>query len=100
MTEKERLKIYDTLREFHKNKLLRTMHNPKLSNWEKNALEAIACVLYLAEGVFGSEESTIRVPKKKITDKSDRFDAPDYEVPIEAEAHNEGVNKTIDKITE
>jgi len=35
-------------------------------------------------------------PKKKITKKCNSFDAPDFEVPIELEAYNEGYNQACD----
>jgi len=36
-------------------------------------------------------------PTKKVTPKDSSFDAADYDVPIEVEAYNNGVNETIDQ---
>lgn len=52
---KDRLKIYDILREFHKKKLHPIM-DKKLTAWDMNALEALDSVFYLAESVFVGEE--------------------------------------------
>ena len=46
------LKIYDTMRQFHKNELLPIMDKYKLGEWEKNALETLSGVLYLVEYIF------------------------------------------------
>jgi hypothetical protein len=46
-----RLQIYDTLRGFHKEALF-NMLDDRLTEWERNALEALSGVLYLCEGVF------------------------------------------------
>lgn len=53
---KKNLKIYDKLRQFHKNDLMELLDIVDLSGAEFNALEALSGVLYLAEGVFCIED--------------------------------------------
>ena len=63
------LRIYDRLRDMHN--ILKDMRcwnfgkvYEGLSDWEKNALEAVDSVLYLAEGAFTSPEHAIEHERK------------------------------------
>ena len=51
----KRLKIYDIMRVFHKNKLFPLL-DKHLDNEERNALEALSGVLYLVEKVFAEDK--------------------------------------------
>lgn len=50
MTDKEKLAIYDQLREMHK--YLYELDRTKFEGQDHNAIDAVECVLYLAEGHF------------------------------------------------
>jgi hypothetical protein len=56
MTEKQRLEIYDLLRDAHR--LVYEawkLHKDDINSAQDNAIDAVSSVLYLAEGVFASE---------------------------------------------
>ena len=59
MKQSDRLKIYDMLRAFQKNKIFPIL-DKELSDWDRNALEALSGVLYLTQGVFCKEEVCIK----------------------------------------
>jgi len=54
--EKQRLRVYDTLRQFQKNKVFTLLDRKDLSNWEREALETLSGVLYLVESAFTRPE--------------------------------------------
>lgn len=56
MKEKQRLRVYDTLRQFQKNKVFTLLDRKDLSNWEREALETLSGVLYLVESAFTRPE--------------------------------------------
>ena len=56
MKEKQRLRVYDTLRQFQKNKVFTLLDRKDLSNCEKAALETLSGVLYLVESAFTRPE--------------------------------------------
>ncbi len=53
LNELDRISIYDSLRVMHK-KFADIMRGEEdnMNEWEKNAMDALDSVLYLAEGVF------------------------------------------------
>lgn len=60
MTSKQSLKIYDFLRQFHKNKLFEIMDKYekelKEDSFKWEALETLSGVLYMAESIFARED--------------------------------------------
>jgi hypothetical protein len=56
LTEKQRLAIYDDLREMHRRLEKIFQRHIQLSTTDDNALEAVDSVLYLAEGVFAKND--------------------------------------------
>lgn len=57
ITEKQRLEIYDLLRDAHKSVYAAwKLHKSEINSVQENALDAASSVLYLAEGVFAQPE--------------------------------------------
>jgi len=60
ISTKKRLEIYNMLRQAHARMRIGMYGHQgvyeDLSEWEKNALDAVSSVLYLAESVFSKEE--------------------------------------------
>jgi len=57
ITEKKRLKIYDKLRQAHDLVSDAFREYDNLDDVDKNALDGVGAVLYMAEGVFAKEKS-------------------------------------------
>ena len=55
MNEKQRLKVYDILRMFHKNELFELLYRKDLTDNERATLETLSGVLYLMEREFATE---------------------------------------------
>lgn len=55
-TNRERLDIYDRLREAHKHIQAIQARFKTLNGFEENAIDAVDSVLYLAEGVFAEQK--------------------------------------------
>lgn len=54
LTNKQRLEIYDRLRQLHQE--THKIDCSTMDAWEESAIDAVQAVLYLAEGVFAKQK--------------------------------------------